>query len=88
MSSEASTEGRQGEEGWLGMHPNHLNFDDWDSHALFSALSNLFSVLYSVPARLPVCLGVFFLKDVSLLQMIGDTRTKEYGAAVLGLSDR
>lgn len=59
------------------MHPNHLNFDDWDSHALFSAFSNLFSVLHS--ARLPV----FFLKDVSLLQMIGDFR-----AALLRLSDR
>lgn len=37
------------EEDWLGMHPNHLNFDDWDSHALFSAFYNLFSVLYSAP---------------------------------------
>eukprot|EP00064_Thunnus_orientalis_P018466 superscaffoldBa00004267_g18565 len=38
-------------------------------------------------ACLPVCLGVIFFKDVSLLQMIGDTRTKEYRAALLGLSD-
>lgn len=72
------------------MHPNHLNFDDWDSHALFSALYNLFSVLYSVPACLlaclPACLSVwvfFFFKDVSLLQMIGDTRTKEYRAGYM-----
>lgn len=39
---------------------------------------------------LPACLPVWvcFFKDVSLLQMIGDTRTKEYRAALLGLSDR
>lgn len=35
------------------------------------------------PACLPVCLGVFFFKDVSLLQMIGDTRTKEYRAGYM-----
>ncbi|KAJ4925815.1 hypothetical protein JOQ06_008001 [Pogonophryne albipinna] len=33
----------------------------------------------------PVCL-FFSFKDVSLLQMIGDTPTKEYRAAVLGPS--
>lgn len=36
-AGEASTEGRRGEK--LGLRPNHLNFDNWDSHALFSTLS-------------------------------------------------
>lgn len=37
---------------------------------------------------LPASLSGCFFKDVSLLQMIGDTRTKEYRAALPGLPDR
>lgn len=54
----------------------------------YSVHFKLFSVLYSVPTRLPACLPEFFFKKMSSpLLMIRDSPTKEFEAGYITCPD-